>query len=128
MSLNTKNERTHALVRELAQRTGRSQTSAVEEAVRRHLADIGVDVEAETRADRLRVARSVVAAYRADVSEEDAARILLADHDLYDEIGVPDDRGHLGAGRYLARGVRRRTSPGSAGGIEFRQDLSGNFA
>ena len=33
MSLNIKNERTHALVRELAERTGQSQTSAVEEAV-----------------------------------------------------------------------------------------------
>ncbi len=88
MSLNIKNERTHALVRELAQRTGRSQTSAVEEAVRRHLADIGVDVEAEARADRLRAARSVVVSYRADVTEEDAARILNADHDLYDEVGL----------------------------------------
>jgi len=89
MSLNIKNERTHALVKELAQRTGRSQTSAVEEAVRRYLSDVGVDVDAEARADRLRAARSVVAAYRADVSEEDMERIHHADHDLYDGAGLP---------------------------------------
>jgi antitoxin VapB len=40
MSLNIKNERTHELVRELAELTGMSQTSAVEDAVRRRLAEL----------------------------------------------------------------------------------------
>ena len=40
MSLNIKNERTHALVRELAELTGLSQTSAVEDAVRDELARV----------------------------------------------------------------------------------------
>jgi len=39
MSLNIKNERTHALVRELATLTGMSQTEAVEDAVGRRLAE-----------------------------------------------------------------------------------------
>ncbi len=40
MSLNIKNERTHALVRELATLSGMSQTEAVEDAVRRRLAEL----------------------------------------------------------------------------------------
>ncbi len=40
MSLNIKNERTHALVRELATLSGMSQTEAVEDAVRRRLAQL----------------------------------------------------------------------------------------
>ena len=40
MSLNIKNEETHRLVRRLAELTGQSQTSAVEEAVRRRLAEL----------------------------------------------------------------------------------------
>jgi antitoxin VapB len=37
MSLNIKNERTHALVRELATMSGMSQTEAVEDAVKRRI-------------------------------------------------------------------------------------------
>lgn len=44
MSLNIKNERTHALVRELAELTGMSQTSAVEDAVRRRLDELRASV------------------------------------------------------------------------------------
>jgi len=40
MSLNVKNEQTVALVRELARRTGLSQTGSVEEAVRARLAEL----------------------------------------------------------------------------------------
>ena len=40
MSLNIKNEETHRLVRRLAELTGQSQTSAVEDAVRRRLAEL----------------------------------------------------------------------------------------
>ena len=40
MSLNIKNERTHALVRELATVTGMSQTDAVTDAVERRLAEL----------------------------------------------------------------------------------------
>lgn len=40
MSLNIKNERTHALVRELATLSGMSQTDAVTDAVQRRLAEL----------------------------------------------------------------------------------------
>ncbi|MGI8946392.1 MAG: type II toxin-antitoxin system VapB family antitoxin [Ornithinimicrobium sp.] len=70
-------------------RTGRSQTSAVEEAVSRRLAEMGVDVEAPAKAERLRAAQLVVAAFRADLSADDVARITRADEDLYDEMGLP---------------------------------------
>ena len=40
MSLNIKNEHVHELAREAARRTGRSQTSVIEEALERFLADL----------------------------------------------------------------------------------------
>ena len=40
MSLNIKNEETHRLVRRLAELTGQSQTGAVEDAVRRRIAEL----------------------------------------------------------------------------------------
>ncbi len=63
MSLNIKNEETHRLVRQLAELTGQSQTSAVEDAVRRRLEELTRENEAERRyrlleeiADRARAA------------------------------------------------------------------------
>ncbi len=50
---------------------------------------MGVDVEAPAKAERLRAAQSVVAAFRADLSADDVARITRADEDLYDEMGLP---------------------------------------
>jgi hypothetical protein len=50
MSLNIKNERTHALVRELATLTGMSQTDAVTDAVERRLAELTRETEAERQA------------------------------------------------------------------------------
>jgi len=43
MSLNIKNERTHALVRELASLSGMSQTDAVTDAVERRIAELSSD-------------------------------------------------------------------------------------
>ena len=54
MSLNIKNEETHRLVRQLAELTGQSQTSAVEDAVRRRLAELTADQAAERRTERIR--------------------------------------------------------------------------
>lgn len=50
---------------------------------------MGVDVEAPAKAERLRAAQLVVAAFRADLSADDVARITRADEDLYDEMGLP---------------------------------------
>jgi len=52
MSLNIKNERTVALVRELAAPTGESQTSAVEEAVRERLERVTAATRADASAER----------------------------------------------------------------------------
>ena len=54
MSLNIKNEETHRLVRQLAELTGQSQTSAVEDSVRRRLAELTADQAAERRTERIR--------------------------------------------------------------------------
>ncbi len=40
MSLNIKNDRVHALAREAARRSGKSQTGAIEEALERYLAQL----------------------------------------------------------------------------------------
>ena len=60
MSLNIRSERAVALVRELAARTGTSQTAAVEDAVARRLAELDRDETA-----------------RADARHEAAEEVLL---------------------------------------------------
>lgn len=91
MSLNIKNAVTHRLVRELAAATGLSQTAAVEDAVRRRLADLAHDSDTQhiTQQHRLEHARAIAAAYAADLSAEDRARIARAEDDLYDQDGLP---------------------------------------
>ncbi|MGO0577543.1 type II toxin-antitoxin system VapB family antitoxin [Ornithinimicrobium panacihumi] len=91
MSLNIKNPRTHELVRQLAQQTGQSQTSAVEDAVRRRLDELarergGAGSAAKARID---LVTGICAAYAADLRPEDRERILNADEWLYDEHGLP---------------------------------------
>lgn len=54
MSLNIKNEHVHELAREAARRTGKSQTSVIEEALTRFLAELEYSPEAiEARTVRL---------------------------------------------------------------------------
>jgi len=86
MSLNIKNEKVHELVRQLAALTGQSQTSAVEDAVRRRLDEV-------TRADDEQVARR-----RAEIDAIVARMQRLPDigpsydeimDDMYDELGLP---------------------------------------
>lgn len=82
MSLNIKNERVHDLVRELARLTGQNQTSAVEMAVVRMLAE-----EQRKRDDRLTRILEAAAAVRASLGPD-----ALEDTDpsafLYDENGL----------------------------------------
>jgi antitoxin VapB len=82
VSLNIKNEETHRLVRRLAELTGQSQTGAVEDAVRRRLAEL--DDDREARVQRiLDIAREASAA----MTPEDRTRDWFAE--LYDEDGLP---------------------------------------
>lgn len=84
MSLNIKNERTHRLVRELAEATGASQTSAVEDAVARRLAEVRAGAAGGgTRVD------AVLARIRAELTEEDRVALRHAAAELYDDAGLP---------------------------------------
>ena len=94
MSLNIKNEQTHALVRELAQLTGMSQTSAVEDAVRRRLDELRGGVQPRRfspaeEARKLAAIERIVADLHAETTPEQWANLERADADLYDELGLP---------------------------------------
>ncbi|MGV9800602.1 type II toxin-antitoxin system VapB family antitoxin [Mycobacterium sp. NPDC003449] len=88
MSLNIKSERAVALVRELAARTGRSQTSAVEDAVARRLAEL--DRADTVRAEHRRAeANEVLRALGQLLTSEDKRAIRQIEADLYDDTGLP---------------------------------------
>jgi len=82
VSLNIKNERTHALVRELATLTGMSQTDAVTDAVEHRIAELKTRESTEGQAARiLRLAGEF---------RHHAGGVLLTTDDLYDdETGLP---------------------------------------
>ena len=83
MSLNIKNERTHALVRELATLTGVSQTEAVEQAVRARLDELSHEADAQERFERtMAIAKETGAILRTTGGP-------LTTDDLYDELGLP---------------------------------------
>ncbi|MGY1551540.1 type II toxin-antitoxin system VapB family antitoxin [Microbacterium sp. A588] len=86
MSLNIKNEEVHALVRRLAELTGQSQTSAVEDAVRRRLEEVDGAKEKQ-RAEKLAcIARIVEEASRVRYTWADYEAII---DEMYDENGMP---------------------------------------
>jgi antitoxin VapB len=87
MSLNIKNEEIHRLVRQLAELTGQSQTSAVEDAVRRRLAELTADQAAERR--RAKIAEIVQRAQEAAATDPEWLNTDW-DAELYDgRTGLP---------------------------------------
>ncbi|RJO75786.1 hypothetical protein D5S18_13455 [Nocardia panacis] len=86
MSLNIKNERVHALVREAAERTGLSQTSVVEEALKLMLQQLDTRAHTAGASRRERMAEII-----ADIQPRltPAVRAALTTEDLYDEAGMP---------------------------------------
>lgn len=83
MSLNIKNEEVHRLVRRLAELTGQSQTSALEDAVRRRIEEIEHDTNREARIERLlAIGRRTAAAMDPTLSND-------PNDFLYDEMGLP---------------------------------------
>jgi antitoxin VapB len=76
VSLNIKNERVHAMAREAAERLGTTQTGAIEEALRRLLAE-------DTAARRARI-DVILADMRARIGDDP-----LDTDELYDERGLP---------------------------------------
>ncbi|MBO0879141.1 MAG: type II toxin-antitoxin system VapB family antitoxin [Mycobacterium sp.] len=88
MSLNIKSQRAVALVRELATRTGTSQTSAVEDAVARRLAEL--DRAESARAEARRAAAEEVMRELGNLlTDEDKRSIRQNEAELYDDAGLP---------------------------------------
>ncbi|QVI26778.1 type II toxin-antitoxin system VapB family antitoxin [Mycolicibacterium neoaurum] len=86
MSLNIKNARTVELVRELARRTGLSQTGAVEEAVRAKLAEVQAGEGREARRTRIDV---LLEELDQSVTAEQKKQIRDDERHMYDDRGVP---------------------------------------
>lgn len=88
MSLNIKSQRTVALVRELAARTGTNQTAAVEDAVARPLSEL--DREDRARAEARRAAaEQTLRDLDKLLSDDDKRLIRRHEVDLYDDSGLP---------------------------------------
>jgi antitoxin VapB len=85
MSLNIKNERVHALAREAARRTGKTQTSVIEEALTRLLADL----EAPEADERLGQVDLVLARVDAVMTDEIRAAVRRDLDEMYDDSGLP---------------------------------------
>ena len=86
MSLNIKNETTHELVRQLAALTGQSQTSAVEDAVRRRIAELTQSREAEIERKRAAIEAAVARFQKLPVIGPSYDEIMA---EMYDDAGLP---------------------------------------
>lgn len=86
MALNIKNEKVHALAREAAARTGRSQTSVIEAALEAYLENL--PGTAPSLDDRLAEVRRLVEEFNAPLTTEDRAALAADMADLYDEAGL----------------------------------------
>lgn len=90
MGLNVKNERTTALVRELAMKTGLTQTGAITEAVRSKLAELDRDGGSVHGRDARRAnAQRLLDELRNSLTEAERAQLKAAERQLYDEAGLP---------------------------------------
>jgi antitoxin VapB len=86
MGLNIKNQRVHDLAREAARRTGANQTSAIETALVRYLAELDA---AEPRRVDAASARLEDILHDFDQRLTREQRESLTTDDLYDELGLP---------------------------------------
>lgn len=82
MSLNIKSDEVHELARRLALVSDTSMTSAVEDALRRRLAEV------ET-SHRRRRARAVLEEIWAGMTDDDREALRRAEDEMYDEAGLP---------------------------------------
>lgn len=88
MGLNIKNERTTALVRELAERTGLTQTGAIEAAVSAKLTELDHGHTAKDDARRAK-AQQLLDELRRSLTEAERAELKAAERQLYDDTGLP---------------------------------------
>lgn len=84
MSLNIKNERVHALAREAARRTGKSQTSVIEEALTRLLEDVARTASPDAG---LSAVLEIAGDFERRLSPQE--RASMSTDQLYDERGMP---------------------------------------
>lgn len=84
VALNIKKPRVHALARQAAERTGLSQTSAIEEALERLLASLDARGNADKKMTDL---TRIVGDIDARLTDSDRAALLTTD--LYDDTGLP---------------------------------------
>jgi antitoxin VapB len=89
MGLNIKNERTTALVRELAQRTGLTQTGAITVAVRAKLAELDRDTAEVGTHGRRDNAQQLLKELHNSLTEAERAELKAAESQLYDDAGLP---------------------------------------
>jgi antitoxin VapB len=83
MSLNIKNEKTHQLVRELAQATGESMTAAVDKAVQERLERVRRNKKGNLAERLLQIGRECAAHMKEPYLSIDHGEML------YDEKGLP---------------------------------------
>lgn len=83
MSLNIKNEKTHRLVRELAQATGESMTTAVDRAVRERLERVRKTKKGTLAERLLQIGRECAAHMKEPYLSIEPGELL------YDEKGLP---------------------------------------
>ena len=88
MGLNIKNERVHALAREAARRTGKTQTGVIEEALEKLLGDLDGRSDAERQARYDAIMRAAEA-FDALLTDEDRERMSRFAEEMYDETGLP---------------------------------------
>ncbi|BBU24280.1 type II toxin-antitoxin system VapB family antitoxin [Mycobacterium xenopi] len=91
MGLNIKNEETTALVRELAKRTGLTQTAAITEAVRAKLAELDRDqTDTQRRRERRHArVRQLLNELHSSLTDVERAQLKDAERELYDQAGLP---------------------------------------
>lgn len=89
MAMNIKNERVHALAREAAQRTGATQTSALEVALERYLMTLDEEGSASGRDAKLARAHVIVDQMRTTMSAADREAMRTDLDEMYDEHGLP---------------------------------------
>lgn len=86
MALNIKNQRVHDLAREAAALTGTSQTSAIEQALERLIAEHRAEQAKNDKMARFRELNTWLAA---NVTDEHRAAIDRTMAEMYDEDGLP---------------------------------------
>jgi antitoxin VapB len=86
MGLNIKNQRVHDLAREAARRTGGNQTSAIETALERYLAELDA-AEPDRHDERSARLGEILRDFDERLTPEQ--RLALDADDLYDDAGLP---------------------------------------